>query len=60
MAIRELTTQEVQNVSGGTFCLFGGLLSWKLKLVSSLFSWGSSCTPKQEPTPCNTGCNTGC
>lgn len=56
MAIRELSTQEVQNVSGGTFCLFGGLLSWKLKLVSSLFSWGSSCKSKPAPTPCNTGC----
>ena len=28
MAIRELSSQEVQNVSGGTFCLLGGLFSF--------------------------------
>ena len=47
MAIRELSSQEVQNVSGGTFCLLGGLLSFKLNLLSSLFK---SCSAP-APTP---------
>ena len=42
MAIRELSAKEVQNVSGGTFCLLGGLTSW----FSGLFS----CFSYQKPT----------
>ncbi len=36
MAIRELSSKEIDNVSGGTFCLFGGLLSWTTSWFSSL------------------------
>mgnify|MGYP000945682048 CR=1 FL=1 len=39
MAIRELSSQEVQNVSGGTFCL-----------LTSLFSLFRSCAP--APVSC--------
>lgn len=49
MAIRELSAKEVQNVSGGTFCLIGGLLSG----LFSCFSYkkpSNSCQP--APTPC--------
>lgn len=58
MAIRELSAQEVQNVSGGTFCLLGGLLSWSTSWFSGLFSCG---TKYQQPsTGCNTQPSTGC
>ena len=66
MAIRELSAKEVQNVSGGTFCLLGGLLSFKLNLLSSLFRFGSSCsTPapapcQPAPTTCYTAPKYGC
>ncbi len=46
MAIRELSSQEVQNVSGGTF----GLLSFKLNLLGSLFGRNTCYTP--APSPC--------
>ena len=55
MAIRELSSQEVQNVSGGTFCLLGGLLSFKLNLLSNLFKSCSTPAPtpcQPAPTPC--------
>ena len=52
MAIRELSAKEVQNVSGGTFCLLGGLLSFKLNLLSSLFGRGSSSCYTPAPSPC--------
>ncbi|WP_153162598.1 hypothetical protein [Zoogloea sp. 1C4] len=55
MAIRELSAKEVQNVSGGTFCLLGGLLSFKLNLLSSLFKSCSTPAPtpcQPAPTPC--------
>lgn len=53
MAIRELSSQEVQNVSGGTFGLLSGLLSFKLNLLGSLFGSKSNCyTPAPAPTPC--------
>lgn len=59
MAIRELSSQEVQNVSGGTFGLLGGLLSFKLNLLSSLFGRRSSCyTP--APSPCQPAPSCGC
>lgn len=50
MAIRELSSQEVQNVSGGTFGLLSGLLSFKLNLLGSLFGRNTCYTP--APSPC--------
>lgn len=54
MAIRELSAKEIDNVSGGTFCLFGGLLSWTTSWFSSL------CQPKTPTcyTPPSSGCYT--
>ncbi len=56
MAIRELSSNEVQAVSGGTFCLLGGLFSFKLSLIKSLFSWGSSCSTTTTCAPAPTTC----
>jgi len=61
MAIRELSAKEVQNVSGGTFCLLGGLTSW----FSGLFSCFSYQKPtyscyQPAPTPCQTTPKYGC
>lgn len=57
MAIRELSSKEVQSVSGGTFCLLGGLFSFKLNLLKSLFSWGgSSCSTSTTCQPAPTTC----
>ena len=54
MAIRELSSQEVQNVSGGTFGLLSGLFSFKLNLLSSLFGSRNNCyTPAPAPSPCH-------
>lgn len=52
MAIRELTQHEVQEVSGGTFCLLGGLMSFKMKLIGSLFSCFKPAPCQPAPTPC--------
>lgn len=52
MAIRELSSQEVQNVSGGTFGLLSGLFSFKLNQLSSFFGRSSCYTPAPAPSPC--------
>jgi len=59
MAIRELSSQEVQNVSGGTFGLLSGLLSFKLNLLGSLFGRNTCYTPATspcQPAPKPCGC----
>ena len=56
MAIRELSSQEVQNVSGGTFCLLTSLFSlfrsscYTPAPVSCAPAPKPSCTP--APSPC--------
>ncbi|PXW94546.1 hypothetical protein C7444_11337 [Sphaerotilus hippei] len=47
--MRELKSNELQAVSGGTFCLTGGLF----KSIFSLFSFKSSsyCAPAPAPAP---------
>ena len=60
MAIRELSSKEIDNVSGGTFCLFGGLLSWTTSWFSSLCQPKTTCyTPPSSGcyTPPTSGCN---
>ena len=52
MAIRELSSQEVQNVSGGTFGLLSGLFSFKLNLLSSLFGGRNNSCYTPAPSPC--------
>ena len=47
MAIRELSSQEVQNVSGGTFCLLTSLFSL---FRSSCAPAPVSCQPAPKPT----------
>lgn len=52
--MRELKSEELQAVSGGTFCLFGGLLtslfsSWSCKPATTTVS-SSSCQPA-APAP---------
>ena len=60
MAIRELSSQEVQNVSGGTFCLFGGLLSWTTSWFSSLCQPKTTTCYTQPTSGCNTQPTSGC
>ncbi len=48
MAIRELSSQEVQNVSGGTFCLLTSLFS--LFRSSCYTPAPVSCAPAPKPT----------
>jgi len=54
--MRTLNTQEMQQVSGGTLCLIGGLIRLKVSLLASLFRspCKTSCqpAPKEEPAKC--------
>ncbi len=60
-AIVALNGEQIDAVSGGTFGLLGGLLGFKLSLISSIFGGSkghNSCAPapkpKPQPQPCNT------
>lgn len=62
-AIVALNGEQIDAVSGGTFGLLGGLLGFKLSLISSIFGGSkghghgnNNCNPKPkpQPQPCNT------